>query len=63
MAKIKQRLQALEKKANGNLSTLVLFINDEVTDEQRQRIDDAESEGRQILLYSWKKVSGSFVEG
>ena len=56
MAKIKQRLQALERKVNCNLSALVLFINGEVTYEQRQSIDDAESEGRQILLYSWKKA-------
>jgi len=63
MANIAQRLSALECRANLNLRTLVLFINDEITDEQRQRIDDAESEGRQILLYSWKKVIDSFVEG
>ena len=56
MANIAQRLSALECGANRNLSTLLLFINDEVTDEQRQRIDDAESEGRQVLLYSWKKA-------
>ena len=56
MANIAQRLSALECRANRNLSTLLFFINDEVTDEQRQRIDDAESEGRQVLLYSWKKA-------
>ena len=57
MATIEQRLQALERKANSNLIVLVLFINGELADEQRQRIHDAESEGRKVLLYSWRKAS------
>jgi hypothetical protein len=63
MATIEQRLQALERRANSKLSVMSLFINGELTDEQRQRINDAENEGRKVLLYSWKKASGSFVEG
>ena len=57
MATIEQRLQALERKANSNLSVLVLFINGELAVEQRQRIVDAESECRKVLLYSWRKAS------
>lgn len=50
MATIEQRLQALESKATGNLSPLILIIGDEITPAQQQQVDEAESQGRKVLL-------------
>ncbi len=50
MATIEQRLQALESKTTGNLSPLILIVGDDITPEQQQQIDEAESKGRKVVL-------------
>ena len=54
MATIEQRLQSLESKAIGNLSALILCIDGEITPEQQQQVDEAESQGRKVLLIRWE---------
>ena len=54
MATIEQRLQALESKATGNLSLFILCLDGEIAPEQQQQVDEAESEGRKVLLMRWE---------
>ncbi len=47
---IEQRLKALECNAAGNLSPIILIVEDDITPEEQQQIDEAESQGRKVLL-------------
>lgn len=48
MTTLDRRLLELERKSSAGL--LVLFVSEPPTDEQQRRIEDAEREGRLVVL-------------
>ena len=49
MANITQRLEALENKVMKNLSGVLIVVTDEITDEQKQKINEANSNGQKVI--------------